>query len=197
MMIKLTAIEDQRQWKKDGNCCKLLEAIKQIIMKFEHKQHPVVSLVLQLKTFYGYPKRDNQDIHKYYETFQLMVENIESFGGDIGSQPMFMASYYKLDNFSTDDVEMMTPTITESYIHQSKQRSLAIMFILSARQDMYRQLLTDLEKRFLLGHDSFPKTMTEAYDMLSNYKSHCNAEPLTRHNTRSVLGFMQHTTGPD
>ena len=71
------------------------------------------------------------------------------------------------------------------------------MFILSARQDMYRHLLTDLENRFLLGHDDFPKTMTEAYDMLSNYKSHCNAEPLTRHNARPALAFMQHTTGPD
>ena len=88
-------------------------------MKFEHKKHPVVLLIRQLKTFYGYCQQDNQDIHKYYETFQLMVENIESFGGDIGSQPMFLASYYKLDNLSTDDVEMMTPTITESYIYQS------------------------------------------------------------------------------
>ena len=171
MVIKLTSIEDQKKWKKDDDCGNLLQAIKQIVMKFEHKKHPVVSLLQQLRNFYSYRQRENHDIHRYYETFQLMVENIESFGGEIGVQPMFLASYYKLDNLSQDDVALMSNSVQEAYIYKAKERSLAIMFILNARQDIYGQLTTDLENRFLLGHDDFPKTTTEAYDMLSNYKT--------------------------
>jgi len=126
MVIKLMDIDDQKKWKKNGNCGKLLQAIKQIFMRFEHMKHPVVSLLLQqLRNFYSYRQQDNYGIRQYYEKFQLMVvKNIESFGGKIGVQPMFLANFYKLNNLSTDDVDMMSPTMQEqAYIEKTKERS--------------------------------------------------------------------------
>jgi len=63
MVIKLTSIEDQKKWKKDDDCGRLLRAIKQIVIKFEHKKHPVVSLLQQLKNFGSYRQRENPYIH--------------------------------------------------------------------------------------------------------------------------------------
>jgi len=200
MVIKLTSLDDQKKWKKEGDCGSLLQAIKQIVMKFEHKKHPVVSLLQQLRNFYSYRQRENHDIHRYYETFQLMVENIESFGGEIGVQPMFLASYYKLDKLSQDDVDMMESDVQETYIYKAKERSLAIMFILNARQDTYGQLTTDLENRYLMGYDDFLKTMTEAYDMISNYKYSSQKSPPNQRNNhyqRQGLAFFQHANDND
>jgi len=116
-------IDDQKKWKKNGNCGKLLQAIKQIFMRFEHMKHPVVSLLQQLRNFYSYRQQDNYGIRQYYEKFQPMVKNIESFGGKIGVQPMFLANFYKLDNLSTDDVDVMSPTMQKAYIEKTKECS--------------------------------------------------------------------------
>ena len=150
--------------KNNGKRWQLFEAIR-VHQTYHHevwmKKDQVVSLVWQLKICYRYCQSENQDIHKYYKTCQLMVISIESFGCKIGSLPIFLASYYKSDNLTTKDVDLMTSTVHEIFVKNSKEYSLAVMFVMSARQDVYGQLLTDLENRFLLGHDDFLKTLTE------------------------------------
>jgi len=89
----------------------------------------------------------------------------------------------------------MSNTVQEAYIFKAKERSLAIMFISNARQDTYGQLTTNLENRFLLGHDNFPKTMTKAYEMLSNYKTSTQKSIPNQRNTHyqcQGLAFFQH-----
>jgi len=91
----------------------------------------------------------------------------------------------------------MSSTVQETYIAKAKERSLAIMFILNASQDSYGQLTNNLENRFLLGHDDFPKAMTEAYDMLFNYKTTKNVnnpnQRISNNFQRQCLAFFQHS----
>jgi hypothetical protein len=53
---------------------------------------------------------------------------------------------------------------------QAKEMYLACAFILGADKTRYGRLIEDLENSYTQGDDKFPKTMTEAYNLLVNWK---------------------------
>jgi len=167
LTTKLCLVADAAEaWKEAGDCKKLLDLIKQVVMKYEHQKNKDLTLYKQIKFFFTYRQRDNQSLHKYFEVFNIMQENIEQVGGSF-VQPSIVTSMYKRNNVSVSD--QGDDDVKAEYEQKAKERLLAMVFLLGARADVYQELIVDLENDFLKGHDYFPINVTEAFHLLSNY----------------------------
>ena len=82
-----------------------------------------------------------------------MVENLKTAGGEhILISPMMLGT--KLN------------TAAVQQLREEKEKSMAIYFILRSNPERYKVLLQDLKRSANLGRDEYPKTLTEAFDLL-------------------------------
>ena len=51
----------------------------------------------------------------------------------------------------------------------AKLCSLATAFLMGGNPQQYGQLILGLQNQYLMENDQFPKTLTEAYNLMSNY----------------------------
>ena len=84
MTTKLKMHEDLSIWKNKTDCAALLKEMQRISMRYESQKNPFMTLHRQLREFYRYRQRNNQTLHQYLEMFNLMVDNIDKYGGNIG-----------------------------------------------------------------------------------------------------------------
>ena len=50
-----------------------------------------------------------------------------------------------------------------------ENRVLGMMFLVGGRLQRYGNLLVDLQNQFVRDNDQFPKTLTDAYNLMVNY----------------------------
>ena len=185
VVTKLTQLPKIDAWKEDGECAELLLAIQSILMKYEHQKHALVTLFRQMRFFYSYRQRDYQDLHKYFEIFGIMVDNIDHIGGSF-VHPKFHEDLMKKDGI--EDAAKEDEEVIEMYNEKAKEKLLAIAFLMGGRQDVYGELIVDLENDFLKGKDSFPDNVTDSYHLMANYG-------LKKRGTQSNRNKFEHRPG--
>ncbi len=103
----------------------------------------------------------------HLELFQNTVDVIQHSGGTIGNHPgivdMIM-SRRGLIAALTSDAEKA------EVAKEAQDEYLAIAFLLHADRTRYSSMLQDYENDFLQGQDNYPKTVTAAYNVLTNWK---------------------------
>jgi hypothetical protein len=101
------------------------------------------------------------------ETFQNVIDVIEHSGGTVGNEPGIVegiAAHQGLDMATVDSDQ-------EAALNQAaRQHYLAVAFIFNSDRNRFGRLLENLENDFLLGDDNYPKTVTSAYNLLTNFK---------------------------
>jgi len=188
---RLLALEELQGWKELGKVDELLKSIRQAMMSHQHQRCAYVTLFKELRTFYSYRQREHQTLHKYLEVFQVQVENIKRYGGSFGDQKVYIKELMDRDGLKYLETGM-DETVLENYAQQSRQKFMAIAFLLGGRVDLYGDLFTDLENDYLKGRDFFPDTITDAYNLMSNYVQrkalgHTARAPVKQNG----LGFLQ------
>jgi len=163
---KLQCFDDLEMWKQDGDCEKLLEAIEQVLMKYEHQKSPYLMLYRQQRVLMTNRQKEHQSLSRYYDVFNTMIEGFERFGGSV-VQPFFVKKIFEEENkgvqFNADDEKM------KAYNEKARDRYLALAFLLGGRSESFDDLITDLNNDFLKGRDYFPKDLTEAFNLMSNW----------------------------
>ena len=158
-----------QKWEEAGNCAKLLATLQQITMNYDHQRNKFLMMNKHIKEFYAYKQKEDQDIHDYKEVFDVMVENIEQFGGCVCYHPVFIKDIMIEENVDPTDKDMPS-MVKDLYTEKAKQRFLAIQFIMGANTAKYGQLVTDLENGYSRGHDDYPENVDSAYRMMANYQ---------------------------
>jgi len=194
VITKLSSLPDVDEWKEQGSCNELLKAIQQILMDYEHKKCIYVTLLKQIKFLYAYKQRDNQSLHKYFEVFQIMTENIERYGSSFGNHPAYVKDSMEKAGIDLDNPDEVTEDLLKEHELKAQQKFLGISFLLGGRSDMYEDLVIDLENDYLKGNDYFPSSVNEAYQLMSNFskkKGSVGAPQVQR--KYNGLGFLQNS----
>ena len=91
----------------------------------------------------------------------------EHLGGEPGT------SQSRLVDFLKNAADPTNPTDAEkaTAIMAAREEYLAISFLMKSDKKRYGSLLVDVENEYTRGIDSYPKTLSKAYDMLVNYRS--------------------------
>eukprot|EP00978_Attheya_sp_CCMP212_P038031 scaffold184587_cov28-Attheya_sp.AAC.1 len=101
------------------------------------------------------------------ETSQNMIDVIEHSGGTIGDEPGIVeaiATRLGLDLSNVDEAQEL------ALRQAARQHYLAVAFIFNSDRNRFGRLLENLENDYLLGDDNYPKSLTSAYNLLTNFR---------------------------
>ena len=102
----------------------------------------------------------------YYQRFQDAVDVAERAGGAVGVQEDRIIA--ELEHIAIDaDVPTKEEWTRATQIARDKY--LAVLFLLNSDKHQYSTLVTNFSNEFVRGNDTYPTTLTRAYDYIVNY----------------------------
>eukprot|EP00978_Attheya_sp_CCMP212_P037163 scaffold173586_cov64-Attheya_sp.AAC.1 len=101
------------------------------------------------------------------ENFQNIIDVIEHSGGVIGYHPGIIQALA-----DEQGADMATATVAQKAVlgKEGQGMYLAVALLLNSDKNRYGKLIEDLENNYLHGKDNYPKTVTSAYNILTNWK---------------------------
>jgi hypothetical protein len=163
--IEALAVYDKLTTQGDGLA--LLKAIKDLVYNFQSQKYLPHALHESKRRFYFCTQGKHMTASMYLEQFQNIVDVIEHSGGSIGNDPGVLQALAEAKN---EDVSQLTTDEIIDLKKQAQEQYLAVAFLLSADRGRYGRLIEDLENDFLQGQDRYPKTVTAAFGLLTNWK---------------------------
>lgn len=167
MRQRLEGLNDFSTMNNERDGLGLLKAIRDIVYNFQSQKYLPQALHESKRRFYFCVQGKHMSTVKYMETFQNVIDVIEHSGGTVGNEPGIVegiAAHQGLDMATVDSDQ-------EAALNQAaRQHYLAVAFIFNSDRNRFGRLLENLENDFLLGDDNYPKTVTSAYNLLTNFK---------------------------
>jgi hypothetical protein len=119
-----------------------------------------------VRRFYQCYQQKHVTTQAYLEQFQTAVDVIDHCKkGSIGRHPGVLNQLLQEEGTVRADLSDNETTLFKK---EAKDRYLAVAFILGAAR--YGRLIEGLENDYLQGQDKYPKTGTETYNVLINWK---------------------------
>lgn len=162
---KVKAHKDYHKAHGNGSVVALLQVIKTEMFTFQTQKYMPQAMHEAKKRFYMLRQEKHTTVQQYYESFTNTVEVIEHCGGDIGIDRSLVDEMLGGRDRSIASTEI----IVDAEL-QAKEKYLACAFVLGADKSRYGRLIEDLENLYTQGTDKFPKSMTDAYNLLVNWK---------------------------
>lgn len=167
MRQKLEALDTFETISTTSNGLDLLKAIKTIVFQFQSQKYLPHALHEAKRRFYMCYQGKFTTTAIYLEQFQNMIDVIQQSGGGIGDDQGIIDSLIAERNF---DVTTCTAAELEALEKDAQQQYLSVAFILGSDRSRYGRLIENLENDFLQGQNSYPKTVTAAYNLITNWK---------------------------
>jgi type II secretory pathway pseudopilin PulG len=162
-------IEAHERWgrvNEQSDVMELLQLIQTCMIQRQTRQKPTHSLLDAETQVYAFKQRSLAN-NEYYEKFKDLVMNADRLGSDIG------AHFDRVDsilNEIADDPNMPTDVERERARERAKDQFLAVMFLVNSDRARYGSLIRDVENEYTRGTDTYPTTLSAAYDYLVNYR---------------------------
>jgi Reverse transcriptase (RNA-dependent DNA polymerase)/Zinc knuckle len=145
----------------------LLQAIKSITYNFESLKSPFQSLHESQRRLMNCTQGKHVTTQMYLEQFKNIVDVLTSPGGEIGLSKLARKAVADEYDYDINNMSGVEKAIVEK---ETLERYLAMSFILGADKLRYGRLIENLENDYLQGTDKFPETVTDAYNLLTNWK---------------------------
>ena len=162
MRQKLEALDNFNTIKAEGNGVDLLKAIKSLTFNFQSQKYLPHSIHESKRRFYLFSQGKMTTV-AYHEQFLNIVEVISTIDGSIGVDPGTQKMVAREKGKTLAD-------LTDADRLEAEERYLAVAFILGADRGRYGKLIENLENDFLQNRNSYPQTVTSAYNLLINWK---------------------------
>ena len=156
----------------DGDGLGLLKIIKGVAFQFQSQKYLPHALHEALKRYYNCQQGKFSTTQVYLEHFRNVIAVVTESGGSIAGHDGVLSTV--IDEGGTL-IENMTDIELLEATEKATQRSLAMAFLLGSDRNRYSRLLEDLENDFLQGHNKYPKTVSETYNILTNWKQERNS----------------------
>jgi hypothetical protein len=104
---------------------------------------------------------------EYYNQFKDLVSNAEWLGSDIGlNSERVDANVQEI----AADPDMPTEAEWEQARARAKDEYLAVAFLLNSDKRQYGDLIWTIENEYTRGTNTYPMTLSAAYDYIINYQ---------------------------
>jgi hypothetical protein len=152
--------------KNSFDAIKLNKAIKSLTYQFEGQHYHPQALHQAKKRFYLFNQGKEMPTAKFLISFRILVSAIEECGGEIGHDPG--AINKAMEGRDVDPAQATTDETTLAR-KTANERHLAVAMLSTCDNSRYGKLTKDLENDFTKGTNLYPKTITEAYNLIVNY----------------------------
>ena len=141
----------------ENNPIKLLAAIEEHALSYEETKYDMSSVSDALRKLLTIRQKDDEDIVTYMERFKTVVNVAKAqLGGPVILTKIIEARRKQTPVISRDDAK-----------EEAWERYLAFHFIDRADHDKYGTLIDGLKRQQSLGNSQYPKTLDEAYEIMS------------------------------
>ena len=162
-------IEAHADWStinESSDVIELLRLIQTCMMQRQTRKHPIHNIVDNEKTVLNFKQGRRMSDNDYYQRFQDAVDVTEHAGGAVGVQEDRIIA--ELEHVALDpDVPTEEERTRATQIARDKY--LAVLFLLNSDKRRYGALITNISNEFVCGNDTYPTTLTGAYDYIVNY----------------------------
>jgi hypothetical protein len=182
---KLKSNPDYTTFSADADSLALLKAIRSKMTGFKRLHYLTHSVHSILREFYSLSQGKHRTNQEYYNEFNNLVAAVDECGAMIGRHPTI---YDDVLQESAVDPQNPTGDKRNQAQETSKERYLAVAFLLGSDRIRYGMLIKEIENEYLRNRDmsskvgSYPLTVADAYEYLENYKR----------NPRNIQRLMGH-----
>jgi len=148
---------------RSGDALGLLQILKNICYHYQVQKHIPHALHEAKRRFYNCHQLRNQSLQAYFEYFQNQVDVIIHIGGEIGLDPAMIKKW-------AEELNKQTHEMTDSDKQKVMDEYLAIAFLNGSDRSRFGSLIDRLQNDYLQGHNGYPRTLTMAYHLLTNWK---------------------------
>ena len=145
---------------------RLLVAIKDLMYNVQEQKYVPLSMHLAKRQFFLLSQGRNT-VGEYYEQFKNQTDVLDHIGAGIGDDDAITRQVLCGQGIDTDEA---TEAQEEAAEIQGIEWYLALAFLMGSDRTRFGRLLEKLENDFTAGHDNYPKTLTDAYNMLLEWK---------------------------
>jgi uncharacterized membrane protein YgcG len=163
---RMEAHENWARINEQSGVMELLQLIQTCMIQRQTRQKPTHSLFEAETQVYAFKQRTLAN-NEYYERFKDLVTNADRLGGDIGGHSDRIDAL--LEDIAADP-DMPTAVERDQARDRAKDQYLAIMFLMNSDRARYGSLIRDIENEYTRGSDSYPTSLSAAYDYLVNYR---------------------------
>ena len=140
-----------------NNPIKLLKAIKEHALNYQETRYEMSIISDAFRALWNTTQKENENLQDYTRRFKTSKDILESHLGG----PIQLTKYVKL--ICDDESEI------EGYTKKASEQLFAFLYLENASQDKYGSILRSLNSQKSLGNYQYPRTITEANNVLSNH----------------------------
>jgi hypothetical protein len=163
MRQRIEALNTFADMSDTKNGLELLRAIKNISYNVQHQKKLSQALHESKRRYYSLVQTKHETTQMYLEQYRNVTDVLTHSGAIVGFEPGLFQEFAIERNKTIEE-------LTEEDKAEIQERYHAMAFLLGADRNRFGKLIEDLENEFLRGHDDFPKTLTSAYHLLTNWK---------------------------
>ena len=131
-------------------------------------------------------------VGEYYDQFKNQTDVLSHIGAGIGDDTAIMKQVLRSQDINVDEA---TDVQAEAAVTEGIQWYLALAFLMGSDRSWFGHLLEKLENDFTAGNDNYPKTLTDAYNMLLEWKD--DPRLLMRMAGNDGISFTTNTIEPN
>ena len=144
----------------------LLQLIQNCMVQHQTCQKPIHSLLDTEAQVYGF-KQKTLPNNKYYEKFKGLVTNANQLGSSIRAHPKQVTKI--LQDIAVDPDMPTTREHEHAKKELTKDQFLVVMFLINCNHNWYGNLVRDIENEYTHRMDTYPTSLSAAYDYIVNY----------------------------
>ena len=174
---KLKANPKYDDFNNSSDVVMLLKEIKLLSNKIEENASSYDALHEAKTKLYRYQQGDNDSLADHMRNFKDLCNSVEYHGGDTFFDETMKENEIRAD--VKDDIP--TDSSIDGYRNRVIGKAKAVAFLKSANRKTYGKLLMSIREQHSFKIDVYPKTLADAYEMLSAHTPHNNNSNSVKH----------------
>jgi hypothetical protein len=166
---KLETHEEFHDCRTAYDSLKLIKILREFVFKSDDQQYKYKAEDQAKRNYYNLRQTPEMSCQEYFERVRNVVDVIKSLGGSL------------VDNMHLKD-ELPERELRNGYNAEQlagarkiiQDKTVAYGILVRADRNRYGKLIEEIENDFLKGNNDYPKTPTEACNLLVNYRSYNN-----------------------
>ncbi len=170
VLAKLEGEKDFVELRKKNNGRRLLDMLEEVLLKVNDGKYVHLGITMAKKKVYTIFQHNNESVAEFYARFKAAVEAANFAGAEFGHDLKLVNTYYKK---ITEDEDADVRKVNLSDVDErakvvgaeeaSREAELACIFLMEPNRNRYGLLQEDLMNDGALGNDTWPKTLSRAY----------------------------------
>jgi hypothetical protein len=154
----------------------LLNSVKKHALNYQETRYEMSIISDSFRALFNVQQKEHASLQDYTRRFKTAREILESHLGG----PLILTKFVK----TMKDYDVLDVIKTEECIVTASEQLFAFVYLENTDQAKYGSLLKGLNSQKSLGHDQYPKLVSESNNVLSNHKFDVTVSNKNKHQDR-------------